>query len=404
MRVGVIGAGTSGLICAYKLREGGHDVVLFDKNEKVGRKIYITGKGRCNLTNNCTWDEFFENVVTNSKFLFSAFSNWNSQDTMDLFESNGVPLVTERGNRVFPKSYKASDIVDTLYRLNRNSGVILKLGETVTKIYKNCEVFVLNTDKNTYEFDKVVIATGGKSYSHTGSTGDGYKFAQSFGHTIVNPVPGLCALRVREAVPARMYNFTQKNVTLKVKTPTSKIEEFGDITFYKEGIAGPIAITISSQINKVESKNVQIEIDFKPALSEEKLDQRIIRETQNPLNKTVEDLLHKLMPSDVLSWFVSVSKINTKLDVITLKKEERENIVKWLKSFKLTYLGLDDIDRAIITSGGVSTKEINPKTMESKIVSGLYFTGEVIDVDAYTGGFNMQIAFSTGALAAKSIG
>lgn len=403
MKVAVIGAGTSGLICAYKLKENGHDVVLFDKNEKVGRKIYITGKGRCNVTNNCSWDEFFENVVTNSKFLFSAFSNWNSQDTMELFESNGVPLVTERGNRVFPKSYKASDIVDTLYRLNKNAGVSLKLGESVTKIYKNCEVFVVNTDKNTYEFDKVVIATGGKSYSHTGSTGDGYSFARSFGHTIIKPVPGLCALKVREAVPAKIYGFTQKNVTLKVKNGTSKISEFGELTFYKEGIAGPIALTISSQINKVESENIELEIDFKPALSEEKLDQRIIRETQNPLNKTVEDLLHKLLPSEILSWFISVSKINTKTEVISLKKEERELIVKWLKNFKLTYLGLDDIDRAIITSGGVSTKEINPKTMESKIVSGLYFAGEVIDVDAYTGGFNMQIAFSTGALVAKSI-
>lgn len=403
MKVAVIGAGTSGLICAYKLKENGHDVVLFDKNEKVGRKIYITGKGRCNVTNNCSWDEFFENVVTNSKFLFSAFSNWNSQDTMDLFESNGVPLVTERGNRVFPKSYKASDIVDTLFRLNKNAGVNLKLGESVTKIYKNCEVFVLETNKNEYEFDRVVIATGGKSYSRTGSTGDGYSFAKSFGHTIVQPVPGLCALRVKEAVPPKMYAFTQKNVTLKVKTPVSKISEFGELTFYKEGIAGPIALTVSSQINKVESKNIELEIDFKPALDENKLDQRIIRETQNPLNKTVEDLLHKLLPSVIIPWFVSVSKINTQNEVINLKKEQRELIVKWLKSFKLTYLGLDDIDRAIITSGGVSAKEINPKTMESKIVSGLYFAGEVIDVDAYTGGFNMQIAFSTGALVAKSI-
>ena len=294
MKIAVVGAGTSGLLCSFKLKENGHDVYLFDKNEKVGRKIYITGKGRCNLTNNCSWNDFFDNVVTNSKFLYSAYSNWNSQDTMDFFEANGVPLITERGNRVFPKSYKASDIVDTLYRLNKNSGVILKLGESVTKIYKNCEVFILETSKNRYEFDKIIIATGGRSYSHTGSTGDGYVFAKQFGHSITKIVPGLCALKVQETIPPMMYGFTQKNVTLSVETLFTKIQEFGEITFYKEGLSGPISLTVSSQINKVENKNIKLEIDFKPALSEERLNQRIIRESQDSKNHTVEDLLHKL--------------------------------------------------------------------------------------------------------------
>lgn len=403
MKIIVIGAGPSGLICSYKLRNKNHDVLLIDKNEKIGRKIYITGKGRCNLTNNCTWEEFFDNVVTNSKFLYSAYSNFNSQDTMELFESNKVKLVTERGNRVFPASYKASDIVDALFTMIKKSGVAIRLNENVTKVYKNDNEFVVVTNKGQYIADKVVIATGGMSYSHTGSTGDGYKFAKNFGHTIVDTVPGLVPIKIKENIPSSLYKFTLKNVKLTAKYDNTKIEEFGEITFYKEGVAGPIAITISSLINKVKTKDISLSIDFKPALSYEKLDQRIIREAQNKVNKTVEDLLHKLLPSDILPWFVSISKINTKSNVIDLKKEEREKILNWLKDFKLTYVGLDDIDHAIITSGGISTKEINPKTMESKIVPGLYFIGEVIDVDAFTGGFNMQIAFSTGVLASDSI-
>ena len=403
MKVAVIGAGTSGLICAYKLRKRGFDVFLFDKNEKVGRKIYITGKGRCNVTNNCTREEFFENVVTNPKFLYSAYSHFNSQDTMELFESNGVELVTERGNRVFPKTHISSDIIDTLFRLIKNCGVILKSSENAKEIYKKENIFIVQSDKGIYEFDRVVIATGGKSYPQTGSTGDGYYFARSFGHEIIKPVPGLCALQIRESIPASLYNFTLKNVALDVRYGNTKIHEFGEITFYKEGVAGPISLTVSSKINKVDSKIIELEIDFKPALTAETLDQRIIREIQNTANKTVENIVHKLLPSDIVPWFFQISKIKKDIPTNILKKEERENIVKWLKSFKLTYTGLEDIKHAIITSGGVSTKEINPKTMESKLVSGLYFTGEVIDVDAFTGGFNMQIAFSTGALAGDSL-
>lgn len=403
MKVAVIGAGPSGLLCAYKLVTRGFDVTLFDKNDKVGKKIYITGKGRCNVTNNCTRDEFFSNVVTNPKFLFSAWSAFTSQDTMQLFEDNGVKLVTERGNRVFPVSYNAGEIAQTLFRINKNNGTNIRLNESIKSLYKKGDSFFIESNKATYDFDKVVIATGGKSYSHTGSTGDGYRFAKNFGHTIVNPVPGLCALLVKEQVPANLYRFTLKNVTLTAKTPSSKISEFGEITFYKEGIAGPISLTVSSNINKVESKNVELEIDFKPALDDDKLDARIIKETQNPVNKTVEHLLHKLLPSDVMPWFLKVSHINKDEQVVSLKKESREKILLWLKHFKLTFVGLENIDHAIITSGGISVKEINPKTMESKIVEGLYFTGEVIDVDALTGGFNMQIAFSTGALAGISI-
>lgn len=403
MKIIVIGAGPSGLLCSYKLREQGHDVILIDKNEKVGKKIYITGKGRCNVTNNCTIEDFFNNIVTNNKFMFSAYSNFSSQDTIEFFESNNVELITERGNRVFPKSYQASDIAETLYKVNKNIGTIIKLNEIVQSMYKDNNSFVVKTNRNTYESDKVVIATGGKSYSHTGSTGDGYKFAKSFGHTIVDTVPGLCSIKIKENIPTSLYKFTLKNVSLKIATPNKKYEEFGELTFYKEGLAGPISLTLSSLINRINPEDISIEIDFKPALDNQKLEARLIREIQDKNNKNVGDLLRKLLPGDILEWFVKVANVNVESQLNSLPKEERTKIINNLKHFKLTYEGLDDIDHAVITSGGISVKEINPKTMESKIIEGLYFIGEVIDVDAFTGGFNMQIAFSTAALAASSI-
>lgn len=401
MRIIVVGAGPSGLMCAYKLKEKGHDVILIDKNEKVGKKIYITGKGRCNVTNNCTQEDFFNNVVTNPKFLYSAFNNFNSQDTMDFFESRGVKLVAERGNRVFPVSYQASEIAKALYDANKQLGVDIKLNEPVISINKTGEVFDIVTKKNSYKADKVVIATGGMSYSHTGSTGDGYKFAKMFGHNIINPVPGLVTLRIKEEIPSVLYRFTFKNVTLKITGPKIKKQEFGEVTFYKEGVAGAAALTLSSSINRIDPSLLNLEIDFKPALTNEKLDARIIRETMDKENKTVSDLVHKLLPKEMVKWFFDISKINPNLSTTDLRKEVREAIVNNLKSFKLTFVGLDDIDRAVITSGGIDVKEINPKTLESKLVPGLYFAGEVIDVDCYTGGYNMQTAICTGALISK---
>lgn len=403
MKIIVIGAGPSGLICCYKLREAGFDVILLEKNEKVGKKIYITGKGRCNVTNNCTREDFFENVVTNPKFLYSAYSNFTSQDTMMFFEDKGVKLITERGNRVFPQSYRAEDIANALFNACKKSGVQIVLNEEVLDVFKQGETFTVKTKKNTYSADKIVIATGGKSYSYTGSTGDGYRFASKMGHTIIEPKAGLVALKVKESIPSSLYKFTLKNVTLKVACGNKKYSEFGEVTFYKEGIAGATALTLSSLINKLNPSDLTLELDFKPALTEEKLDQRVMREIQNKTNQTLEHVVHKLLPKEIVDWFFGLTKINKNRLVSEVRKEERESIVKNLKSFKFNYIGLDDIDRAVITSGGISVKDINPKTMESKIVPGLYFIGEVIDVDAFTGGFNMQIAFSTGALAAESI-
>lgn len=401
MKYIIVGAGASGLMCAYKLKEKGHDVTIIEKGEKVGKKIYITGKGRCNVTNNCTDEEFFKNIVSNPKFLYSAYSNFNAQDTMSFFENHNVELVTERGNRVFPKSYRAEDIAQTLYRANRALGVEIKLNETVNSIAKNDDLFIIITSRNTYSCDRVVIATGGLSYPHTGSTGDGYKFAENFGHTIVPQVAGLSAFKIKESIPENLYRFTLKNVTIKAVHGKKKYEEFGEITFYKEGIAGAAALSLSSQINRINSEEIELSLDFKPALNEDKLDARILREIKDPINKSIEDVIHKLLPSELVDWFIKISNIERETPLCSLTKEARLQILHWLKNFKVTYDGLDDIQRATVTCGGVSTKEINPKTLESKIISGLYFAGEVIDVDAYTGGFNLQVAFSTGALIAK---
>ena len=403
MKIIVIGAGPSGLMCSYKLKEKGFDVLLLEKNEKVAKKVYITGKGKCNITNNCSKEEFFNNVVNNPKFLYSAYNNFTSQDTMEFFESRGVKLITERGNRVYPASYNPQDIVACLYEACKNEGVEIKLNEPVLSVDKKDNIFIVKTKKNIYEADKVVISTGGKSYAHTGSTGDGYKFAEHFGHTIIEPVPALITMRIKEEIPAILQRFTFKNVSLKVIAPNFKREEFGEITFYKEGVAGATALTLSSLINRLDPTTVNIEIDFKPALDEKKLDARVIREIQNKENNTVKELVHKLLPKEIVDWFLKISKIDGNLPLSNLSKAVRESIVKNLKSFKLTYIGLDDIDRAVVTSGGVSTKEVNPNTLESKLVPGLYFSGEVLDVDCFTGGYNLQTAICTGALISKKL-
>ena len=403
MKIIVIGAGPSGLMCSYKLKEKGFDVLLLEKNEKVAKKVYITGKGRCNITNNCSKEDFFNNVVNNPKFLYSAYNNFTSQDTMEFFESRGVKLITERGNRVYPASYNPQDIVACLYEACKNEGVEIKLNEPVLSVDKKDSIFIVKTKKNIYEADKVVISTGGKSYAHTGSTGDGYEFAEHFGHTIIEPVPALITMRIKEEIPAILQRFTFKNVSLKVIAPNFKSEEFGEITFYKEGVAGATALTLSSLINRLDPAAVKIEIDFKPALDEKKLDARVIREIQNKENNTVKQLVHKLLPKEIVDWFLKISKIDGNLPLSNISKAVRESIVKNLKSFKLTYIGLDDIDRAVVTSGGVSTKEVNPNTLESKLVPGLYFSGEVLDVDCFTGGYNLQTAICTGALISKKL-
>lgn len=403
MKTIVIGAGPAGLIAASKAANKNNQVILLEKNEKAGKKLFITGKGRCNVTNACSEREFIENVVVNPKFMFSAINHFNSKAAMDFFESNGCPLVVERGNRVFPESYKAYDITDALVSECRLKGVSLRFNENVKKIEKVDEKFKIETSKGHYQADYLIIATGGMSYPLTGSTGDGYKFAESFNHSIIEPVPALTGIRIEEDIPHRMVGFTLKCVSLNVKDGKWKHSEFGELTFYNDYIDGPIVISTSSLINRRAVENVELEIDLKPALDEETLMARINRDIEKRPNDFVGNLLEGLMPRSFMDFFLENTFFDVDERCTSFSKAKRLELVQALKHFKLTYLGLNGFERAVVTSGGVSTREISSSTMESKIVPNLYFAGEVIDVDCYTGGFNIQTALSTGALAGDII-
>lgn len=403
MKTLIIGAGPSGLIAASTAANNNNQVIVLEKNEKAGKKLFITGKGRCNLTNACNERDFIANVVNNPKFLFSAINSFSSKDTIDWFESKGCPLVNERGNRVFPESYKSYDITDTLVSECKLKGVSLHFNEEVLSIEKAGEQFKVFTKRSTYFVDHLVIATGGVSYPSTGSTGDGYRFASKLSHTVVSPVPALTGMHIEERIPRRMVGFTLKCVSLNVKDGKWKHSEFGEMTFYEDCIDGPIVITTSSLINRRDPENIEMEIDLKPALNEETLLARINRDIENKPNDYVGDLLEGLMPRSFMDFFLDNTFFDVDEKCTSFSKAKRLELVQALKHFKLTYLGLVGFERAVVTSGGVSTKEINSSTMESKLVPNLYFVGEVIDVDAYTGGFNIQTALSTGFLAGKTI-
>jgi len=402
MKTIVIGAGASGLIAAASAAKNKNSVILLEHNEKAGKKIYITGKGRCNLSNADKNEDFMKNVVTNSKFLYSALNFFSSKDTIDFFESRGVPLAVERGNRVFPKSYHASDITKVLLDECKLYNVVIRYKENVSAISKNGDFFVVTSNNQTYTADNVILCTGGLSYPLTDSTGDGYLFAQKFGHTIVDPKPALCPIKIKNTISDTLHDFTLKNVSLHVFNDKFDMKEFGELTFLRGAISGPITLTISSYLTHQENQNVLIEIDLKPALTYEQLDNRLLKEIKGNINGQYYELLKTLMPFELIPLFVIATNIDYKKPNNALTKEERKVIIMKLKQFPLEYAGLDIIDHAIITSGGVNVKEINPKTMESKIVPNLYFAGEIIDVDALTGGYNMQIALSTGKLAGDS--
>lgn len=403
MKTLVIGSGPAGLIAASTAANKNNQVIVLEKNEKAGKKLFITGKGRCNVTNNCNEREFIANVVNNPKFLFSAINKFSSKDTIDWFESKGCPLVIERGNRVFPESYKAYDITDALVSECRLKGVSFHFNEEVLSIDKSGDQFKVYTKKATYFVDNVVIATGGISYPATGSTGDGYRFASNFSHTIVEPVPALTGIKIEEAIPKRMVGFTLKCVSLNVMDGKWKHNEFGELTFYEDYIDGPIAISTSSLINRRDVNNIEMEIDLKPALDEQTLLARINRDIEKRPNDFVGNLLEGLMPRTFMDFFLDNTFFDVDEKCTSFSRAKRIELVQALKHFKLTYLGLNGFERAVVTSGGISTKEINSSTMESKLVENLFFAGEVIDVDAYTGGFNIQTALSTGYLAGSII-
>lgn len=404
----IVGAGAAGLLAAGTASGLGKDVVILERNERPARKVMITGKGRCNVTNNCKeLNELISNVPVNGRFLYSAFSNFMPSDTIDLVEDMGVTLKCERGNRVFPVSDKAVDIVDALTHYGTDDGAEIVNGRAKELIIEDGVLKGVRTFEGEEIFaDSVIVATGGMSYPQTGSTGDGYELARQAGHTIIEPKPSLVPLTAHEGFCSELMGLSLRNVGMKVvdtkKNNKTVYEDFGEMLFTHFGVSGPMVLSASSHLREMEKNRYHIFIDLKPALTAEQLDARILRDFSENTNKDYINALGALLPRKLIPVVVRLSGIkgNTKVNQIT--KEERRRLVELLKSFKVTVKGFRPIEEAIVTSGGVKVSEINPKTMESKLLPNLYFAGEVIDVDAYTGGFNLQIAFSTGRLAGEN--
>ncbi len=402
----VIGGGAAGMMAAIFAARSGDKVTVFEKNPKTGRKLYITGKGRCNLTNNCDIKTVIANTPTNGKFLYSVLNRFSPADTMAFFEENGLPLKTERGNRVFPVSDKAADVVDTLLSIAKRSGCRI-VHQTVSDIIiENGTVKGIKAGDKTYTFDKVIIACGGKSYPLTGSTGDGYFFAEKAGHTIVPLRPSLVPLETQEKPAYEMNGLLLKNISVTV-TDTKKqgkkiYTDNGEMQFMSYGVSGAVILSASAHIRDMEEGRYRLDIDLKPALTEEKLDARLLREISSRHSESVMQLMRSLLPAGMVGGFIAAAGISPHKSCSEITKEERKKIIALLKCFSMTIKGFRPIEEAIVTSGGVSVKEIDPKTMQSKLIEGLYFAGEVIDVDAYTGGFNLQCAFSTGVAAGEN--
>jgi len=393
-KIGVIGGGAAGMMAAVTAEA---DVTLFEKNPLLGKKLAITGKGRCNITNNCTVDEFLTNIPVNPKFLYTALNAFSPADTMAFFKKLGVPLKTERGNRVFPVSDKASDVVNALKKAV-NCPIIQN---TVTEIcIENGRVTGLKTGNKFYAFDAVIVCTGGMSYPLTGSTGDGYKFAQAAGLNVTPLKPSLVPIEVEEKWCRDLQGLSLRNVTIKI-TDNDKViySDFGELLFTHFGLSGPVILSASAYMREI--KNYKILIDLKSALDEKTLDTRLLSDFTKNINKNFSNALNDLLPQKMIPVIISLSGIDPYKKVNLITHEERFKLLKLIKSLTLTLKCFRPIEEAIITSGGVDCRELDPKTMQSKKVRGLYFAGEVIDVDGYTGGFNLQIAFSTAVLAAR---
>ncbi len=402
MEIVVVGAGPAGLMAAAGAKNDANNVTIIDSNDKVGKKLYITGKGRCNVTNNIAPNDFFANVVNNSKFLYSAIYRFSPQDAMDLIESQGTKLKTERGNRVFPVSDKASDIIKALKTYTEKQGVNIELNTKALDISKQDDKFVIKTSKDKKIADVVVIATGGKSYPTTGSSGDGYIFAKKLGHKIIAPRAAL--------VPIDLQNFNSSLSGISLKNVTASIEyngktytEFGEMLFTHTGVSGPIILSLSSYVNKGDIKGAKLTIDLKPALSEKQLEERLLRDFKQFANKDFKNYVAELLPKNLIPEFLKRLSFAEYTKVNSITKENRQEIIHLLKHFDFLIAKLKEVELGIVTAGGVDTKEVSPNTMESKLVKNLYFIGEVLDVDAVTGGFNIQIALSTGYLAGQDI-
>lgn len=406
-RVAVIGGGAAGMLAASTAAEAGAAVTLFEKNEKLGRKLGITGKGRCNVTSDSDLPTVLANIPTNPRFLYSALHAFGTADTIRFFTSAGVPLKTERGNRVFPVSDRAADIVNALRKRLGDTGVtILRQGVAELWLGEDRSLRgVRLTDGRTLPFDRVIVATGGMSYPLTGSTGDGYRFAESVGHTVIPPVPSLVPLETEEAWCRTLTGLSLKNVALHVEdmqTGERVFSDFGEMLFTHFGMSGPMVLSASAHLKQRPLSRYRIVLDLKPALDDKTLDARILRDFAEQQNRSLENALCKLLPGRLIAAVIAQSGISPQQKVNRITREERAALLHTLKHLVCTVRGFRPIAEAIVTSGGVSVREVSPKTMESKLCPGLYFAGEVLDVDAYTGGFNLQIAFSTGYAAGSA--
>ena len=406
-KVIVIGGGAAGTVAAIFAARNGHRVELFEKNEKIGKKLFITGKGRCNVTNAGDMDALFDAVKSNPNFLYSAFYSFTNEQAMDFFEELGVRLKVERGNRVFPQSDHSSDIINALKHELERLGVEIHLCTEVKDVLVEHEKFtgIVLKNRKKVSGDACVVATGGISYASTGSTGDGYRFAEKTGHKVTELYPSLVPMEVKEWYAKELQGLSLRNIQGTILDGNKKLyEEFGEMLFTHYGVSGPIIISASSVVGKkLQDKELTLKIDLKPALSREQLDQRVLRDFEENKNKQFKNAVDKLFPAKLKPIMIELSGISPEKKVNEISKEERLCFVDLIKNFKMTLTGLRSYNEAIITKGGVSVKDIDPGTMESKKISGLYYAGEVLDLDALTGGFNLQIAWSTGYLAGISI-
>lgn len=412
MKVVVIGGGPAGMMAAITSRENGNDVTIIEKNKQLGKKLLITGKGRCNITSSLDMSEFIKNTPGNGMFLYSAFQKYTNQDIIKFLEKQGLKVKEERGNRVFPITDKSLDVLRCFESKIKELDIKLNFCEEAKEIIvnENKEIIAVKTNKREIKVDKVILATGGKSYPLTGSTGDGYKMAEELGHKITPIKPSLVPLEIyNRKLCTELQGLSLRNVSIKLidQQKNKEIyEDFGEMIFTHFGVSGPIILSSSAHLVRyknieqlMKEKKIILKIDFKPALKEEKLDERILRDFNEFKNKQLKNALDKLLPQKLIPVIIEKSEINPNKKVNEITKKERVNLLKQLKSFEIEVKGFRSIDEAIITSGGISIKEINPKTMESKKIKGLFFAGEIIDVDSYTGGFNLQIAYSTGYVA-----
>ena len=408
----VVGGGAAGMFAAIAAAKNGHQVTLYEKSEKLGKKIFITGKGRCNITNAADMEELFDAVVTNSKFLYSSFYGYTNQNVIDFFEDAGVPVKIERGNRVFPISDHSSDVIRALEREMKKVGVKVCLNTEVKSVEAEKGKFnkVVLKDTTTQTADACIVATGGLSYRSTGSTGDGFRFAENVGHKVTQCFPSLVPMETKEPWICELQGLSLRNVEAKILDGKKELyKDFGEMLFTHFGVSGPLIISASSYVGKKfmdkngQKKELTLEIDLKPALTEEQLDQRVLRDFEENHNRQFKNAITKLFPTKLIPVMLELGGIDPEKKVNSIEKEERKQFVHLIKHFRMTLTGLRDYPEAIITKGGVNVKEIDPGTMESKLVKGLYFAGEVLDLDALTGGFNLQIAWSTGYAAGNAI-